>query len=147
MYEGEFLKRHSSLWRLTDTGRAQSRAAGKWIKQNLNIGSFDRHYTASTFVLWKRLHCRLSSRKLMVREVFLRERDWGQLDQMSQEERLKKFSNELKRRDRDRFFWSPPGGESMANVAQRVDRFLTMLHRECPDQKVIVVCHGEVMCK
>ena len=31
----------------------------------------------------------------------------------------------------------------MANVAQRVDRFLTMLHRECPDQQVIVVCHGE----
>ena len=64
---------------------------------------------------------------------------------MSQEERIKKFSHELKRRDRDRFFWSPPGGESLANVAQRVDRFLTMLHRECPDEKAIVVCHGEVM--
>ena len=38
----EFLKHHSSLWRLTDKGRAQSRAAGSWIKQNFDINSFNR---------------------------------------------------------------------------------------------------------
>ena len=104
MYEGEFLKRHSSLWRLTDTGRAQSRAAGKWIKQNFNIGSFDRHYT-SEYIRAMETAALLDfpQETEWFAEVFLRERDWGQLDLMSQEERLKKFSNELKRRDRDRF--------------------------------------------
>ena len=146
LYEGEFLKRHSSLWRLTDKGRAQSRAAGSWIKQNFDINSFNRHYT-SEYIRAMETAALLDFPKECnwFAEVFLRERDWGQLDLMSQEERIKKFSHELKRRDRDRFFWSPPGGESLANVAQRVDRFLTMLHRECPDEKAIVVCHGEVM--
>lgn len=45
-----------------------------------------------------------------------------------------------------RFFWSPPGGgESMAQVCIRIDHTLNTLRRECSNQKVIIVCHGEVM--
>jgi broad specificity phosphatase PhoE len=33
----------------------------------------------------------------------------------------------------------------MASVCLRVDRILNTLHRECADQRVLVVCHGEVM--
>lgn len=62
-------------------------------------------------------------------EVFLRERDWGQMDLMSWAERQEKMAHELKRRDLDRFLYAPPGGESMADVALRLDRFIHLLHR------------------
>jgi len=62
-------------------------------------------------------------------EVFLRERDWGQMDLMSWAERQEKMAHELKRRDLDRYLYAPPGGESMADVALRVDRFIHLLHR------------------
>ena len=39
-------------------------------------------------------------------------------------------------------FARPPGGESMADVAQRVYLFLGMLFRERAGQRVLVVTHG-----
>lgn len=39
-------------------------------------------------------------------------------------------------------FARPPGGESLADVAQRVYLFLGMLFRERPGQRVLVVTHG-----
>ena len=33
----------------------------------------------------------------------------------------------------------------MADVALRLDRFIHLLHRECANKRVLVVCHGEVM--
>ena len=53
-------------------------------------------------------------------EMFLRERDWGLMDLLSQEERKARFKEELESRERDRFFWSPPGGESLADVCMWV---------------------------
>src|SRR3546814_5209726 len=67
------------------------------------------------------------------------------MDLMSWAERNEKMADELKRKDLDRFLYAPPGGESMADVALRVERVLSQLHRECADKKVIFVCHGEVM--
>jgi NAD+ kinase len=38
LYTGAFLKRHSSLWRLTDRGRDQARTAGDWLREHcLNL--------------------------------------------------------------------------------------------------------------
>src|SRR4051812_39658497 len=34
LYTGAFLKRHSSLWRLTDRGREQARTAGEWLREH-----------------------------------------------------------------------------------------------------------------
>ena len=41
-----------------------------------------------------------------------------------------------------RFFARPPGGESFADVADRVYLFLGMLFRERAGQRVLVVTHG-----
>lgn len=40
------------------------------------------------------------------------------------------------------FFFAPPGGESLADVCLRVDRVINLLHRECADQRVILVRAG-----
>lgn len=139
-----FLSRHSSRWRLTDLGVRQAREAGGWLRQNV-ADRFDRYYVSEYLRAMEtaghlgfaeaQWHC----------EFFLRERDWGVFDVMSFEERRQRYSEDLARRDLDGFYWTPPGGESLASVCLRIDRVLNTLHRECADKRVLIVCHGEVM--
>ena len=44
-----------------------------------------------------------------------------------------------------RFFARPPGGESLADVAQQVYLFLGMLFRDRVGARVLVVSHGGTM--
>lgn len=140
----EFLTRHSSLWRLTDKGIEQAQIAGKWIRENI-AENFFRHYTSEYFRAKETAYHLGLSGVQWYSEFYLRERDWGLLDVMSQEERWEHYSSELARKEIDGFFWSPPNGESMAQLCLRIDRVLDTLHRECSDKKVVIVCHGEVM--
>ena len=64
---------------------------------------------------------------------------------MSIQERNEKMGDELKRKNLDRFLYSPPGGESLADVCFRAEFFLDRLHRECENKRVVCVVHGEVM--
>jgi NAD+ kinase len=144
LFSGEFKNRHSSKWRLTDRGREQSEAAGEWLRTN-DLTYFDR-YLVSEYLRAMETAARMNLPDAQwYAEMLLRERDWGQMDLMSEDERSNKMYDELKRRDLDGFYYAPPGGESMAAVAQRADRLLGTLHRECPGKKVLVVCHGEFM--
>ena len=43
MYSGEFLRRHSGQWRLTDQGIEQAEAAGAWLRAHYPEG-FERLY-------------------------------------------------------------------------------------------------------
>lgn len=144
LFYGEFQHRHSCNWRLTDRGRRQAVAAGEWLKKN-NLVQFDR-YLVSEYLRAMETAGRIELPDAKwYAEMLIRERDWGQMDLMSEQERMIKMQDELRRRDLDRFYYAPPGGESLAAVAQRADRLLCVLHRECADKKAIVVCHGEVM--
>jgi len=144
LYSDEFLSRHSSKWRLTDRGIGQAQRAGIFIREQIR-GYFDRYYT-SDYLRAKEtaLHLELPDARWYV-EFYLRERDRGDIDVVSQEELHTKYAEEMKRREIDRFYWTPPNGESMAQLCLRVDRVLDTLHRECSDKRVIIVCHGEVM--
>ena len=44
LYSGEFLNRHSSLWRLTDRGRREAAEAGRWLRRHGD--TFDAYYTS-----------------------------------------------------------------------------------------------------
>jgi len=78
-------------------------------------------------------------------EFNLRERDNGVLAGLSKKERKSEYAHELVRRERDLFYWQPPGGESVAGMCMRVDRFLKSIERSCAGLRVIVVCHGNIM--
>lgn len=144
LFYGEFLHRHSCNWRLTDRGRQQATAAGDWLRKN-GLIHFDRLLVSEYLrAMETAARIELPDAKWFA-EMLIRERDWGQMDLMSEHDRMIKMQDELKRRDLDRFYYAPPGGESLAAVAQRADRLLCVLHRECADKKAIVVCHGEVM--
>ena len=45
MYSGEFLRRHSGQWRLTDQGIEQAEAAGAWLRAHYPEG-FERLYVS-----------------------------------------------------------------------------------------------------
>lgn len=46
LYENQFFaRRHSSLWRLTNRGIEEAITAGKWLRENIDVG-FDRFYVS-----------------------------------------------------------------------------------------------------
>jgi len=141
----EFRTRHSSTWRLTDNGRAQAEKAGEWLRAN-GLEVFDwRQVSEYVRAMETAGHLQLSGSAPWFLDYYLRERDWGALDVVSEEERLGQFASDMERREADAFFWTPPRGESLANCSLRVDRVLQTLHRECSDKRAILVCHGEIM--
>jgi NAD+ kinase len=144
LFNEAWLTRHSSRWRLTDLGVRQAHAAGRWLRQNV-AEAFDRYYVSEYLRAMETAgHLGFAEAKWHC-EFFLRERDWGVFDVMSFGERRQRYSEDLARRELDAFYWTPPGGESLASVCLRIDRVLNTLHRECTDKRVLMVCHGEVM--
>eukprot|EP00029_Vermamoeba_vermiformis_P012741 TRINITY_DN7702_c0_g1_i1.p1 TRINITY_DN7702_c0_g1~~TRINITY_DN7702_c0_g1_i1.p1 ORF type:complete len:299 (-),score=101.36 TRINITY_DN7702_c0_g1_i1:13-909(-) len=140
----EFKERHTSRYRLTDKGRVQAEIAGKWVKENI-AERFDRYYCSEyTRAMETASLLDMKGAKWFV-EFYLRERDQGILAQKSHEERKKSYGEELDKRARDAFYWSAPGGESLANACLRVDRVLTQLREGCSGFRVVLVCHGNIM--
>lgn len=143
-FTAEFQARHSSNWRLTDRGIQQAQAAGEWIRANAG-GAFDRYY-ASEYIRAQETAANLGLVGAeWFLEFYLREREWGDLDTMTHDERMTRFADSMARRERDSFYWTPPNGESIAQYCLRVDRVIDTLHRECAGQRVIIVGHGEGM--
>jgi NAD+ kinase len=143
-FTAEFMARHSSLYRLTDRGRMQAQAAGEWIRENVG-GEFDRYYV-SEYVRAKETAGLLGLPEAeWLSENRVRERDMGQLDSISEEEKRRLFALELAHKEREPYYWRPVGGESIDDVVGRVRNILDSLHREESEGKVIIVCHGEVM--
>jgi NAD+ kinase len=142
----EFLSRHSSAWRLTDKGIWQAEQAGKWLHEN-GFSTFERAYVSNYLRAQETAgHLKLENVR-WYREYFLRERDWGQMENagMVPIEEEEMFRAEFERRKRDGFYWAPPGGESLAHLSLRLERVVSTLHRECSEMRVVTVCHGEVM--
>lgn len=150
-YTPEFRQRPSAHWRLTERGRAQARVAGAWLRTEIvpsrppTAQVFDRHYTSEYIRAMETAALLELPHATWYLDPYLRERDFGQLDVMPDAERRARFADEVDRRERDGFYWAPPGGESMASVCLRVDRVLHTLHRECSDHRVVIICHGETM--
>jgi NAD+ kinase len=143
-YEGEFKRRHSSLWRLSKEGANQASLTGDWIKKHLNI-HFDRFYASEYLRAMETAALLDIENAKWFTEFYLRERNWGSLDRASVLERNERFQESMDERSIDPFYWTPPNGESLAELCIRIDRVIQTLHRECDGKNVIIVCHGEVM--
>ena len=111
----------------------QAITAGKWLHDNGHT-HFDCYYTSEFLrAMETAAHLGLPGARWRP-EVSLRERDMGRYDLASQEERMTAFASEEARRRRElesasTLFWAPPGGESLAQVVQRVDTVLQFLNR------------------
>ena len=133
---------------LTPRGRVQAAATGSALRDS--IGTFDYAYHSGYRRTRETLDGLLAAyddearaRTQVRHHLFLRERDTGHTFDMTTAEAEAAFPWL-----QDYFstygtiFARPPGGESMADVAQRVYLFLGMLFRERPGQRVLVVTHG-----
>jgi broad specificity phosphatase PhoE len=112
----EFKKRHVSTYKLTKNGVKQAKAAGEWIKKNVNPPKFGR-YLASEYVraIQTAAYMDLQNADWQL-DFFLREREWGDLDGLTISEQKKVYARSFEKKDAEPFYWTPPNGESFANL-------------------------------
>lgn len=142
----EFRDKHSRVFRLTDLGIRQAKAAGDWLKANVAM-PLDRFYV-SDYIRAKETAAYLDLLDAEWRvEYQLRERDMALMDNRPDDEKKRLFELEIRQYETDPFLYHPAGGgESIPMVCLRSKTdFLAHLARECSDKRVIVVCHGHVI--
>ena len=135
---------------LTELGHAQAKATGEGLRRDFGTIGFDYIYNSGYRRTVETTQDILAAypehqRSLMrVRQnLFIRERDSGHAFDMTTEEVDQAFpwlAGYWK--TAGGFFAHPPGGESLAQVCERVYLFLGKLFRERCNQKICVVTHG-----
>lgn len=133
---------------ITDEGRRQAEVTGHALRAA--CGPFDYVYhsgyrrTLETAEHLLAAYPREAREAMRMRQhLFLRERDAGWTYDMTTAEAEAAFPWLQGYWDTfGRFFARPPGGESFADVAERVYLFLGMLFRDRAQQRVLVVSHG-----
>lgn len=139
------------LTALTERGVAQALAAGENVREQ--FGTFDYVYhsgyrrAAQTAEQMLEAYSPEEKAGVQIRHnLFLREREPGFTYDMTTTEAGDAFPWLQEHWDTfGRFFARPPGGESLADVAQRVYLFLGMLFRDRAGARILVVSHGGTM--
>ena len=144
VFTEEFCARHNSRLRLTDRGREQAQAAGKWLKNNIGE-RFDRFLVSGYLRAMETAALLELPDAIWFQDFYLRERDLGLFEIMSEDDKRNRYPAAYRQYQQDPFYWTPPNGESIAQLCLRIDRVFQTLHRECSDKRVLVVCHGLVM--
>jgi len=132
---------------LSDTGRAQAEALGKWLAELPE----DQRPTAALSSPFNRAltTAELATANLGIRvrtDERLRERDFGAFDGMTGAGIREQFPEEAERRDLlGKFYYRPPGGESWADVALRIRSVLATegLRYDC--ERLMIVAHQAVI--
>lgn len=140
----EFKRVHSSQYRLTTHGREQAAEAGRWIRTH--IGTHFHRYYVSEYIRALETAALLDlPNACWFKTPFLREREAGEFDSLTEAEKERDFARYMLARRNDSYYWKPPNGESMVDVCLRLHRFLDTVHRGHNDASVVVVCHAGVM--
>lgn len=157
-YTKEYSSTPGHRWPITATGIAQVGCTGAWLGTEFvrEDGTlFDQHY-ASPFTRSRQTAGHLGLMHQRVPPVSpqwrvnraLRERDWGDVGSISRTEFRSRpeYALSARHQSSNPLYWTPPGGESIAWVAEnRVRNVLDTLHREAAGAQVIAVTHGEMM--
>jgi broad specificity phosphatase PhoE len=132
---------------LSDTGRSQAEALGKWLAELPE----DERPTAVLSSPFNRAltTAQLATENLGLRvrtDERLRERDFGAFDGMTGAGIRDQYPDEAERRDLlGKFYYRPPGGESWADVALRIRCVLATegLRYDC--ERLVIVAHQAVI--
>ena len=149
-YTEEFRSRANADVELSERGVEQAKAAGIWIRENINNGYFDGYYVSSfRRALQTAGHLRLpeaANKKVWKIRDYMREQSWGYFDNMPRQERDSILPQINESRNRDRQYWAPLGGESMADLVFRAKiGIIQTLYREVADGSGIAVSHGNLL--
>jgi len=141
----EHLARHSAWWHLTELGIKQAEVTGEWLRKN-NLHHFDHHIVSSHVrAIETASYLGLDDALWDVRYE-LRERDFGLVDVLADDEKNRRFPEYVRRLDFDRYFNRPPKGESMDDMRLRIEKSMIPLLRDTADgERVLIVSHGDTI--
>jgi Histidine phosphatase superfamily (branch 1) len=94
---------------------------------------------------WRRRPCSIFLRRSGFRTSTCARGIWDCSKIMPEDDKRTKYPEAYRQHQLDPFYWTPPNGESIAQLCLRIDRVLQTLHRECSDKRVLIVCHGLVI--
>lgn len=132
-------------WRLDPIGVIQAQVTGQWIKDNIGV---PERFMVSPFIRTRETaaHLNLSENAVWEENRSLRERSWGEIDSLRRSVFAELYPLNAGLKERDPMYWAPPGGESIANVAEnRVRNVLNNISRNSDGKKTLLVTHGEFM--
>lgn len=138
---------HDSIRRLSKEGVRQAEIAGEWLRNldlNTDTHNFDRFYV-SPHVRTRETAAHLKLNGEWIVDDRLRERDWGEVSNPSEDftSGISELSQKI--REQNPWYWKPQGGESLATgVRIRVESILESLHRRGDHvNSALLVAHGE----
>lgn len=133
---------------LTEAGKSQARITGHILKQSFGIFDYVYHSgyrrTEQTVdeILKNYSESEIGRMKIRM-SSFIRERDAGYAYDMTESEAKKSFPwMEEYWKTFGGYFAVPPGGESLAQVTERIYLFMDTLFRDRAGQKILVVTHA-----
>lgn len=145
MFVSDLMSMHSSKWRLTEFGRIQARATGKWIMETFDH-PFDAYMTGEYVRSLETAACLNLPEAQWIPSLYLRPRDFGSFSQFDREFNKKEQEQHMKERARDAFYWTPPNGESIAHLTLRTERVIHWIRNHVPcTGSAIIVTHRDVM--
>jgi probable phosphoglycerate mutase len=135
---------------LTDLGKAQAEAVGRWLA-TLPAGELPQVVITSPYLrareTW-RIAAEASGLDLPepTTDDRLVDRLMGDLELLTRAAVAQRFPDEQARRAAaGEQNYTPPGGESFADIAVRLKSFLDDLHRDHAGERVVVVAHDAVV--
>ncbi|PIR93931.1 hypothetical protein COT97_03970 [Candidatus Falkowbacteria bacterium CG10_big_fil_rev_8_21_14_0_10_39_11] len=143
-YTGKVKDKRDMDVELTERGHEQAIMTGIWLRER--FPEFDKYFRSpyirtcqTSEHLYPHAHWRNDAR--------LREKDFGVVDQLTDEEVAARYPDlvEYKKKIK-KFYLRPPGGENYPDMAfDRGHNFLGMLKRDYPRRTVVVVSHSALL--
>lgn len=130
----------SHAYPLTERGKAQAAITGEWLRQN--FPPFDVHYVSYYKRAKETMEIMFPDAKVY-EDPRLAEAQRGIYHVMTREQMEARYPEELVRKEREGLYhYRPPGGENSPDVELRIHSFLGTLTRDCEDENVVIVVHG-----
>lgn len=130
----------------TQLGHEQSRVAGLWIAKFIlapyGLGEFEAYYT-SPLGRTKQSAKSLSSTAPWIDEPKLIERDRGKVQGITKNQHEEMFPASYRQMLEHPFHWTPPEGESLLGVANRLSNFLDDLRSK--HNNALLMSHRDLM--
>ncbi|HMJ55222.1 MAG TPA: histidine phosphatase family protein [Polyangiaceae bacterium] len=136
---------------LSAAGERQSRALGRWFRQNPKTEQptviFSSPYVRATQTVALLVEeARLARPVVQIIDERLREKEFGLLDRLTKAGIVARFSAEASRRaEIGKFYYRPPGGESWCDVILRLRSVLENIQLEYRRERVLIVAHQVVV--
>jgi broad specificity phosphatase PhoE len=151
--EAELMVAHTSRRRLTARGVRQAQKARAWLHGYFqeearvagkepfeNVRGFFSPYARAMETAGY-----LGLPIVWLPDARLCERNWGELDQLPYEDRVRKYGEAMNFRELHGMFWPAANGETLHALSTRMWQHFYKLRNEHSDHDVVEVDHGETM--